>query len=180
MSRAAPARKPATRKAPPKVVPALPKTPFWYSWRHLAAYIYLFICFFDFVAMPVYYEFAHKPLSKTELVRLVTGLDPTNQVQAMQIISTEQRWEPLTLGESGLFHLAFGAILGVAAWTRGSQRGSSSRPGYFDSYAGGERGDDDFEFEEEEEPAPTRSRVDRSAETADGLDPFADNSGGNT
>lgn len=31
-------------------------------------------------------------------------------------------WEPLTLKAAGTFHIAFGAILGVAAWTRGQEK----------------------------------------------------------
>jgi hypothetical protein len=31
-------------------------------------------------------------------------------------------WDPLTLKGAGLFHLAFGAILGVSAFTRGQEK----------------------------------------------------------
>lgn len=98
------------------------KPSIWRSWRHFAAYIYLAICVFDFVGMPIYYEIAHAPLSDLEMLAAVQKLNTESQIPALQVIATEQRWEPLTLGETGLFHLAFGAILGVAAFTRGSER----------------------------------------------------------
>ena len=31
-------------------------------------------------------------------------------------------WQSLTLQGGGLFHIAFGAILGAAAWTRGMEK----------------------------------------------------------
>ena len=33
-----------------------------------------------------------------------------------------QQWVPLTLSNGGLFHMAFGAVLGVAAFTRGQEK----------------------------------------------------------
>lgn len=33
-----------------------------------------------------------------------------------------RQWEPLTLQYGGLIHLAFGAILGISAWTRGQEK----------------------------------------------------------
>ena len=35
---------------------------------------------------------------------------------------TGQAWDPLTLKESGFYHLAMAAIIGVAAWTRGQEK----------------------------------------------------------
>jgi len=31
-------------------------------------------------------------------------------------------WQPLTLGGGGLYHLAMGAVLGIAAWSRGQEK----------------------------------------------------------
>jgi hypothetical protein len=31
-------------------------------------------------------------------------------------------WQPLTLQGGGLIHIAFGAILGISAWTRGQEK----------------------------------------------------------
>ena len=33
-----------------------------------------------------------------------------------------QQWDPITLSNGGLIHLAFGAILGISAWTRGQEK----------------------------------------------------------
>jgi hypothetical protein len=32
------------------------------------------------------------------------------------------QWNPLTLQGAGLFHLAMGAVLGIAAWSRGQEK----------------------------------------------------------
>lgn len=109
------------------------KTSMWSSWRHVAAYVYLFICLFDFVAMPVYYESTHKSVGELQLITAVKPLDPIAQVEVIKTLNTHQRWEPLTLGENGLFHVAFGAILGVAAWTRGQEKSDRIRYGSDDT-----------------------------------------------
>lgn len=79
------------------------QTSFWMReyWRPLAAMVYLIICVFDFLVAPVLWSI------------LQLG-DETGMVT--------EKWEPLTLGGGGLFHLSFGAILGVAAWTRGQEK----------------------------------------------------------
>jgi hypothetical protein len=46
-------------------------------------------------------------------------------------------WESLTLSNGGLIHLAFGAILGVTAWTRGMEKCERERREY-----GGRRTED--------------------------------------
>lgn len=65
-------------------------------WRSAAGWTYLFICVFDFVLAPVI--FAILPLWTKQHY---------------------QPWASLTLSNGGLMHVSFGAILGVAAWTRG-------------------------------------------------------------
>ena len=134
--------------------------PLWRSWRHIAAYMYLLICFFDFIGMPVYYEWAHKPLSDLDMIAAIANIASESQVEFMRIMSTEQRWVPLTLAENGLFHLAFGAILGVSAWTRGQERIRHAENGTTDIEDFGDLPEDEFI---EEEPAlpetpPARSR----------------------
>jgi hypothetical protein len=114
-------RRPALRKPQP--------VPFWYSWRHIAAYVYMTICLFDFVAMPIFYEVINPRESDSRLVAIVQQLTPTTQVQALQILHEERTWKSLTLGQGGLFHMAFGAILGVAAFTRGQEKTEYARNG---------------------------------------------------
>lgn len=94
----------------------------WLSahWRPMAAMVYLVICMTDFVFMPIYYELSNARLAAAESISLATKLDSgTAQIEALKVLRQQRRWEPITLSESGLLHISFGAILGVAAWTRG-------------------------------------------------------------
>lgn len=68
-------------------------------WRPLMAYQYLLVCLFDFIIAP----------SLTMLL-------------AKYHIVEYKQWDPITLKESGYYHMAMGAILGVAAWTRGMEK----------------------------------------------------------
>lgn len=118
-----------------KIRRALPKkASVWQQWRHFAAYVYLIICVFDFIFMPLVYEIWHRALGPVELIQAARGLEPAAQVEVIKTFSSQERWEPLTLGESGLFHVAFGAILGVAAWTRGNEKINRIRKGLADAY----------------------------------------------
>lgn len=110
------ARAPTTRRKETRA------EPLWQSWRHVAAYVYLTICIFDFMAMPIFYEVVNPHTSAAKLVAVVQPLEPASQVPAMQILRDEREWEALTLSEGGLFHLAFGGILGAAAFTRGQEK----------------------------------------------------------
>ena len=40
-------------------------------------------------------------------------------------------WNPLTLKGGGLFHVAMGAVLGVAAWSRGQEKITKYQTGYY-------------------------------------------------
>jgi hypothetical protein len=62
-------------------------------WRPLMSYQYLAVCLFDFIVFPA---------------------------ASMNFLG--QQWDPLTLKESGFYHLAMAAIIGVAAWTRGQEK----------------------------------------------------------
>lgn len=102
------------------------------TWRPAAAVVYLMICLFDFIIAPAFMGF--KSANIAQLAGSVKGLDPA---VAIAIIQNRTPWQPLTLQGSGLFHVAFGAILGVAAWTRGSaqieqirQQGENERSPY--------------------------------------------------
>jgi hypothetical protein len=78
------------------------KTEDWMTtkWRPLMAITYMATIWFDFIVGPVIFNLLqyHNP---------------------GQAITT---WTPLTLQGGGLFHLAMGGILGVAAWTRGKEK----------------------------------------------------------
>ena len=94
----------------------------FHRWRHIAAYIFLIICVFDFIIMPIVYEKNDKikPAAAVELSLKYS--DTTTQHIALQTIIAKRSWEPLTLKSNGMFFMAFGAILGVAAFTRGQER----------------------------------------------------------
>lgn len=69
------------------------------NWRPSAAFVYLLICLFDFIIGPILWS-----------ILQVTLKQPLTM------------WQPLTLQGGGMLHLSMGAILGVAAWTRGKEK----------------------------------------------------------
>ena len=75
----------------------------WVSakWRPMMGWMYMTVCIFDFIIFPI-------------LWTLIQSYD------AQGVIGVE--WEPLTLKGAGLFHMAMGAVLGVAAWSRGQEK----------------------------------------------------------
>jgi hypothetical protein len=117
----------------------------WRSWHVFAAYVYLFICLFDFVLMPAFYEFAHKVASDQVVIAEALKFAPDAQVTVLQMLRQSAKWTPLTLGENGLFHVSFGAILGVSAFARGNERTARVKNGMPD--------DDSVEVTRDE-PAP--------------------------
>jgi len=64
------------------------------------AVTYMIICVFDFVLAP-------------------TGLTVLQYIQMPAGENDYSQWNPLTLTNGGLFHVAMGAVLGIAAWTKG-------------------------------------------------------------
>jgi hypothetical protein len=73
-------------------------------WRPAMGWLYMLICFMDFVVFPALTMF---------LPALLKGFGATVQYTA---------WQSLSLSNGGLIHIAFGAILGVAAWSRGQEK----------------------------------------------------------
>ena len=72
--------------------------------------------------MPIYYEWDNAHLTPTKTVELAMMLkDGPAQIEALKVLHQDRSWTPITLGQNGLFHLAFGAILGVGVWSRGKQ-----------------------------------------------------------
>lgn len=63
------------------------------------AWQYLVVCLFDFLFAPMmtawYCWFAKVPY---------------------------EVWKPITLGDSGFYHMAMAAIVGISAWTRGQEK----------------------------------------------------------
>jgi hypothetical protein len=78
-------------------------------WRPAMGWLYMIICFMDFVGFPlltIFLPVIFKPFGLTV---------------------PYQTWNSLTLSNGGLFHLAMGAILGVAAFTRGQEKLAATR-----------------------------------------------------
>jgi hypothetical protein len=69
------------------------------KWRPFMGWTYMAICFFDFVIGPIM-NVAFSIITKTPLIA----------------------WKSLTLDNGGLFHLAMGAVLGVAAYGRTQEK----------------------------------------------------------
>jgi hypothetical protein len=86
-------------------------------WRPAAAWVYLGICVFDFVVMPAYHLQSQGTLDR--IVEVSMQLRQEDRLNAIVQLSRKTTWEPITLVSNGMIHLSFGAILGVAAWTRG-------------------------------------------------------------
>jgi hypothetical protein len=74
-------------------------------WRPAMGWLYMIICAFDFIVGPVL---------AMAMPIFLKGLGAAS-------VSYTQ-WESLTLSNGGLIHLAFGAILGITAWTRGQEK----------------------------------------------------------
>lgn len=83
------------------------------TWRPSMAWVYMAICLFDFIIAP------------TGSAVLITFYKSTIPV-----------WKSLTLEGGGIIHVAFGAILGVAAWGRTREAVVNTEMGY-GGYGGG-------------------------------------------
>jgi len=78
-------------------------------WRPAMGWLYMLICFFDFVIAPVL----------SMLMPIFLKSLGANTV-------TYTQWQSLTLANGGLIHLAFGAILGVTAWGRTQEKNAAN------------------------------------------------------
>lgn len=85
-------------------------------WKPASAFVYTLICFCDFVIFPSYVGINRIDL--TELIGQIRGMDPSLQIQIVRAATSG--YEPFTLRGSGLFHLAFGALLTGAAIRNGN------------------------------------------------------------
>jgi hypothetical protein len=69
------------------------------KWRPAMGWTYMGICILDMAVFPIVWSLA--------------------QVMTSQPIT---HWNPLTLQGAGLFHIAMGAVLGIAAFSRGQEK----------------------------------------------------------
>jgi len=92
-------------------------------WRPIAAYVYLSICIFDFLGMPIYVSIANRQVDFEVFEEIRKFEDVTVQTAIIDKLDVgKDAWVPLTLQGGGLFHISFGAIIGVAAFTRGKEK----------------------------------------------------------
>lgn len=83
-------------------------------WRPMMAIVYMAIIVCDFIFFPVFWSLI--------------------QMYGAGIVSLQ--WSPMTLLSGGIFHAAMGAVLGVAAWTRGKEKIQRLRSGQEEEDAG--------------------------------------------
>ncbi len=77
-------------------------------WRWTALSVYLVICLYDFMVVPIWYGL-NRPDLATFIEILNTVKDPLIQLELMKKMTGQHN--PFTLMNGGIFHLAFGAIL---------------------------------------------------------------------
>jgi hypothetical protein len=70
------------------------------KWRPMMGWMYMTVCICDFVLFPILWSL----------------------VQALHGGRVETQWSPITLNGAGLFHMAMGAILGIAAYGRTQEK----------------------------------------------------------
>ena len=70
------------------------------KWRPMMGWMYMVVCFFDFVIAPILWSI----------------------IQALYKGGINVQWQPLTLQGAGLFHIAMGAVLGLAAYGRTQEK----------------------------------------------------------
>lgn len=82
----------------------------WMSsrWRPAMGWVYMAICVCDFIIFPIAWSL----------------------LQVHFHGNINDQWDPITLQGAGLIHMAFGAILGVAAWSRGQEKITAMLQGY--------------------------------------------------
>ena len=83
------------------------------QWRWTALIVYLLICFYDFMFVPIWYGLNRPDIS--ELMKIVNETQDT--LVRLDLLKTlVSQHSPFTLMGGGLFHLAFGAILTGSAF----------------------------------------------------------------
>jgi hypothetical protein len=70
------------------------------KWRPMMGWMYMIVCSFDFVLAPILWSL----------------------LQSLSQGSVNTQWQPLTLQGAGLFHIAMGAVLGIAAYGRTQEK----------------------------------------------------------
>lgn len=93
------------------------------KWRPMMGWMYMVVCICDFVVFPVLWSLLHAVLHTANMVQ----------------------WQPLTLQGAGLFHIAMGAVLGIAAFGRTQEKlGGANNGGIQTSTTGFQGGSSAF------------------------------------
>lgn len=69
-------------------------------WRPMMGWLYFAVCIFDFILFPIMWSI----------------------LQALASGSVTTPWQPITLQGAGLFHVAMGAVLGIAVYGRTKEK----------------------------------------------------------
>jgi hypothetical protein len=77
------------------------------KWRPAMGWMYMLVCITDFVLFPVLWSL----------------------IQVAGDGKVESQWQPITLQGAGLFHIAMGAILGIAAYGRTQEKMAGANNG---------------------------------------------------
>ena len=85
------------------------------KWRPMMGWMYMVVCFFDFVIAPILWSI----------------------IQALYKGGINVQWQPLTLQGAGLFHIAMGAVLGLAAYGRTQEKLGGANNGGLQSMGSG-------------------------------------------
>ena len=79
-------------------------------WRNIVVTVYLIICIYDFMFVPIYYGIARMGLDLADYMSHLHEIeDPIVQLEYLKKLVSQH--EPFTLKGGGLFHLSFGAII---------------------------------------------------------------------
>jgi hypothetical protein len=70
------------------------------KWRPMMGWMYMVVCIMDMVIFPILWSL----------------------LQSFNHGQVTSQWNPLTLQGAGLFHIAMGAVLGLAAWGRTQEK----------------------------------------------------------
>ena len=70
------------------------------KWRPMMGWLYMSTCFADFILFPILWSL----------------------LQALNHGQVTSQWQPLTLQGAGLYHIAMGAVLGIAAYGRTKEK----------------------------------------------------------
>ena len=77
------------------------------KWRPAMGWMYMVVCMMDMVVFPILWSL----------------------LQATTHGSVNTQWNPLTLQGAGLFHIAMGAVLGLATWGRTQEKMAGANNG---------------------------------------------------